>query len=73
MEEPLLVTEQFRTHHLSLIEGGTEVVVKYFKRSPLKYDKVKNVQAYIKSVLSNHNDVEYILVKVKGKYLNWSI
>jgi len=44
------VGDTYRTNHLSLRPGGYSVFVKDWRGIILEYDKIKNPQAYIRSL-----------------------
>ena len=53
MTTTLKVLDQFRTNYLSRKPGGTSVIVVYKNGRSYEYDKIKNIDAYIKKTLEN--------------------
>lgn len=49
------VGDDYRTNPSSLIPGGSTVVVEYYSGEIRAYDKIKNSQAYIKSIIKDIN------------------
>lgn len=50
MRQPFRVQDQHRENQLSLVPGGSIVIVEYTDGKILEYDKIKNVQAYLRMV-----------------------
>jgi len=58
----LIVGDEYRTHLKSRYPGGGKVKVTLKGKTPLIYDKIKNIEAYVESVLRNNQDVLQIEV-----------
>jgi len=56
------VGDKFRTNEMSTTPGGSIVIVKLKSGRVYEYDKIKNTETYIKSVLQNPS-VEWAKVK----------
>lgn len=52
------VADKFRTNEKSLVPGGNVVSIKYSNGKVYEYDKVKNVDAYIKKAKNNADVVK---------------
>lgn len=68
MAKTFVVADRFRTNDLSLKPGGFSVTVIYSDNSHRIYTKVKNPEAYVRSITKNLNIVK---VLVDGN-LYWS-
>ena len=66
MSKELRVKDEFRTHPLSHKPGGSEVKIQKRDNTILKYDKVKNPTAYVKSLRFKD---EIVAVWVDGQEL----
>lgn len=62
MSSKLVVHESFRTNELSHTPGGYEVTVIYSNGSSRVYDKVKNPEAYSRSIIKDQS-IKKILVE----------
>jgi hypothetical protein len=49
-KKPFRVTDPYRKNDLSLVPGGSVVVVEYRDGSILEYDKIKNTDIYITQI-----------------------
>lgn len=47
------VSDEYRTNPKSLSPGGSTVVVEYYDGEIRAYDKIKNSQAYINSIIKD--------------------
>lgn len=56
------VADEFRKHPWSTQPGGVTLIVEYLDGSTHEYDKVKNVEAYSRKLLTNP-DVKTVKVK----------
>lgn len=63
MAKTFVVSDQFRTNELSLKPGGSSVTVIYSDGTQKIYTKVKNPDAYIKSI---SRDLSIVKVLVDG-------
>ena len=57
----LTVGDKFRKNHLSLIPGGSSVILKYKSGKLLEYTNIKNMRAYLRAAF-NDTEVEYAQV-----------
>ena len=55
------VEDDYRTNPKSLTPGGSTVVVEYYSGEIRVYDKIKNSQAYINSIIKD-TDIKVISV-----------
>lgn len=61
------VADKFRTNERSLIPGGNVVSITYINGKTYDYDKIKDVNAYIKKAKKNAN-----VVKIRvGENIVW--
>lgn len=56
------VSDTFRTNSLSLVPGGSVVVINESDGTTKAYDKVKNPKAYINAILKKNSRIETIYV-----------
>ena len=63
------VSDTFRTNSLSLVPGGSVVVINESDGTTKAYDKVKNPKAYINAILKKNSRIEKIYV---NDQLVWS-
>lgn len=61
MAKELKVADRFRKNELSLVEGGSEVTLVHSNGKRFKYDKIKNVDAYIKRAKADAKVVEILV------------
>jgi hypothetical protein len=59
--------DENRKNPLSIKPGGSEVEVTKKGGLVIKYDKIKNVQSYVNSILSSSNDI--VLIKCGDKII----
>jgi len=62
------VDDKFRKNALSLISGGSTVEITYANGQTLVYDKIKNPEKYIKSLVGRENIVS---IKVDNQPFNF--
>lgn len=62
----LWVKDEYRTNYLSLIPGGTDVVIEYKSEKVLGYDKIKEPNLYIENILEKY----FVSSQIDFKNLN---
>ena len=73
MSDNFRVGDGFRRNPLSKIPGGSVVTITYKTGKSRTYDKVKNMEAYVKKVLEN-SDIAFATVdneKIYKDQINW--
>jgi len=56
----LWVKDEYRTNYLSLIPGGTDVIIEYKSEKVLGYDKIKEPNLYIENILEKYFALDQI-------------
>jgi len=56
------VSDTYRTNSLSLVPGGSVVIINEVDGTTKAYDKVKNPNAYINAILKKNSRIETIYV-----------
>ena len=67
MENILKVTDKYRINELSVLPGGKTIIVKTITGNTRAYDKVKNVESYVKRM--KKIDIESVYLQETGQLL----